>query len=270
MDISTLIGWVMAMALIVWGIGVQKLGNFWDPQSLAIVLGGAIAAIIASYPFRILKDVPKHIMILFRGGKYNIPKLVDQMVDLAMLARQSGLLALEEKTEEIKDPFFKQSILKIVDANDPDKVRELLEKELDDMAARHDEAAGIYEKGSAYAPAFGMIGTLVGLINMLKGMNLGDGGGASNLGQDMSVALITTFYGSAFANIFFQPIAKKLRIRQAEEELYCATIVEGVMAIMAGENPQFLREHLLSCMKRSQQKKLLLKAGKSGGEGGEG
>ena len=146
----------------------------------------------------------------------------------------------------------------------------MLEKELDDMAARHDEAAGIYEKGSAYAPAFGMIGTLVGLINMLKGMNLGDGGGASNLGQDMSVALITTFYGSALANIFFQPIAKKLRIRQAEEELYCATIVEGVMAIMAGENPKFLREHLLSCMKRSQQKKLLLKAAKSGGEGGEG
>lgn len=270
MDVSSLVGMLMALALIVWGIGVQKLENFWDMQSLAIVVGGAIAAIIASYPFRILKDVPKHFMILFRGGKYNIPKLVDQMVDLAMLARQSGLLALEEKAEEIKDPFFKQSILKIVDANDPDKVREMLEKELDDMAARHDEAAGIYEKGSAYAPAFGMIGTLVGLINMLKGMNLGDGGGASNLGQDMSVALITTFYGSAFANIFFQPIAKKLRIRQAEEELYCATIVEGVMAIQAGENPKFLREHLLSCMKQSQQKKLLLKAAKSGGEGGEG
>ena len=269
MDVSTLIGWVMAVALIVWGIGFDKLGNFWDVQSLAIVMGGAIAALIASYPFRILKDVPKHILICFRGGKYNVPKLVDQMVDLAMLARQSGLLALEEKAEEIKDPFFKQSILKIVDANDPDKVREMLEKELDDMAARHDESAGLYEKGSAYAPAFGMIGTLVGLINMLKGMDLGDGGGASNLGQDMSVALITTFYGSSLANVIFQPIAKKLRVRQAEEELYCATVVEGVMAIQAGENPQILREHLLSCMKQSQQKKLLLKASKGSAGGGE-
>ena len=100
MDISTLIGWVMAVGLIVWGIGFSKLGNFWDPQSLAIVLGGAIAALIASYPFRILKEVPKHILICFRGGKYNVPKLVDQLVDLAMLARQSGLLALEEKAEE--------------------------------------------------------------------------------------------------------------------------------------------------------------------------
>ncbi len=269
MDISTLIGWVMAVGLVVWGIGFDKLGNFWDVQSLAIVLGGAIAALIASYPFRILKEVPKHILICFRGGKYNVPKLVDQLVDLAMLARQSGLLALEEKAEEIKDPFLKQSVLMIVDASDPDKVREMLEKQMDDMIARHDEAAGIYEKASSYCPAFGMVGTLVGLINMLKGMDLDGGGGASTLGQDMSVALITTFYGSLFANLFFQPIAKKLRVRQAEEELYCMTVIEGIMGIQAGENPKFLREHLLSCLKQSQQKKLLLKAGEGGGgEGG--
>ncbi len=270
MDPTTLIGIIMALGLCVWGIGVDKLGNFVDPQSLAIVFGGAVAAVVASYPLRILKDVPKHIAVCFRGGKYNIPKLVDQLVDLGMLARQSGLLALEEKAQEIKDPFFKQSVLMIVDANDPEKVREMLEKQMDDMMARHDEAAGLYEKASSYAPAFGMIGTLIGLINMLKGMDLGGGGGASSLGQDMSVALITTFYGSGFANIFFQPIAKKLRVRQAEEELFCTTIIEGIMGIQAGENPKFLREHLLSCMKQSQQKKLLLKAEKSGGGGGEG
>lgn len=271
MDITTLLGMVLGMALVVWGIGPAKLGNFWDPQSLALVLGGTIAAVLASYPLRILKDIPKHLMVLTRGKKFAIPKLVDELVDLAMLARQNGLLALEEKAEEIKDPFLKQSVLMIVDANDPDKVREMLEKQMDDMIARHDEAAGIYEKASSYCPAFGMVGTLVGLINMLKGMNL-DGGGASTLGQDMSVALITTFYGSLFANLFFQPIAKKLRIRQAEEELYCMTVIEGIMGIQAGENPKFLREHLLSCLKQSQQKKLLLKAqdaGSGAGGGGE-
>ena len=268
MDLTTLIGILMALGLCVWGIGVDKIGNFVDPQSLAIVIGGTIAAITASYPLRILLDVPKHIMVLFRGKKYNIPKLVDQLVDLAMLARQSGLLALEEKAEEIKDPFLKQSVLMIVDASDPDKVREMLEKQMDDMIARHDEAAGLYEKASAYAPAFGMIGTLIGLINMLKGLNLDGGGGASSLGADMSVALITTFYGSGFANIFCQPIAKKLRVRESEEELYCSTVIEVLMGIQAGENPKMLREHLLSCMKQSQQKKLLLKAEKSGGGGG--
>ena len=256
MDISTLIGWVMAMGLIVWGIGFEKLGNFWDMQSLAIVVGGAIAALIASYPFRILKEVPKHILILFRGGKYNIPKLVDQMVDLAMLARQSGLLALEEKAEEIKDPFFKQSVLKIVDANDPDKVREMLEKELDDMAARHDEAAGIYEKGSAYAPAFGMIGTLVGLINMLKGMNL-DEGGAGSLGTDMGTALITTFYGCILSHLIFSPIARKLRVRNEEELLYKQIMIEGILAIQAGDNPKFLREKLVTFVSQKERQKLL-------------
>ncbi|MCI9133505.1 MAG: motility protein A [Lachnospiraceae bacterium] len=272
MDLTTLIGMALGMVLVVIvGIGMDKLGNFWDPQSLAMVLGGTVAAVVASYPFRILADIPKHLMVLTRGKKFNIPKLVDQMVDLAMLARQNGLLALEEKAEEIKDPFLKQSVLMIVDANDPDKVRSMLEQQLDDMMARHDEAAGLYEKASSYAPAFGMVGTLVGLINMLKGLNLDGGGGASSLGEDMSVALITTFYGSLFANLFFQPIAKKLRVRQAEEELYCMTVIEGIMGIQAGENPKFLREHLLSCMKQSQQKKLLLKAeGRQQGGGEEG
>ena len=269
MDLTTLIGIIMAIGLCLWGIGIDKIGNFIDPQSLAIVIGGTIAAGTASYPLRILLDVPKHIIVLFKGKKVNIPKLVDQLVDLAMLARQSGLLALEEKAEEIKDPFLKQSVLMIVDASDPDKVRDMLEKQMEDMIARHDEAAGLYEKASSYAPAFGMIGTLIGLINMLKGLDLGGGGGASSLGQDMSVALITTFYGSGFANIFCQPIAKKLRVREAEEELYCATVIEGLMGIQAGENPKMLREHLLACMKQSQQKKLLLKAEKAGG-GGEG
>ena len=142
MDVSTLIGIVMGMGLVVWGIGTSKLGNFVDFQSLAIVLGGTIAAVLASYPVRILKDIPKQLMVLTRGKKYDIPKLVDQLVDLAMLARQNGLLALEEKAEELKDPFLKQSVLMIVDANDPDKVRSMLEKQMDDMIARHDEAAG--------------------------------------------------------------------------------------------------------------------------------
>lgn len=274
MDITTLIGIVVGTFLIINGIGADKLGNFYDKPSILIVVGGTLAAMIASYPLSILMDIPKHIMVLFRGKQYNIPKLVEQLVDLAMIARQSGLLALEEKAEEIKDPFFKQSVLMIVDANDPDKVRFVLERELENMMTRHDEAAGLYEKGSAYAPAFGMIGTLVGLINMLKGLNLdGGSGGASNLGQDMSVALITTFYGSVLSNLIFHPIAKKLRIRQDEEELYCSTIIEGIIAIQSGENPKYLREHLLASIKQSQQKKYLSKAeakgAPDGGDGGE-
>ena len=221
MDLTTLIGVLVGTFLIVQGIGLDKLGNFYDIKSILIVVGGTLAATAASYPLSILIDIPKHIMVLFRGRQYNIPKLVDQLVDLAMIARQNGLLALEEKA-------------------------------------------------SAYAPAFGMVGTLVGLINMLKGLNLDGSGGASSLGEDMSIALITTFYGSVLSNLVFHPIAKKLRIRQDEEELYCSTIIEGIIAIQSGENPKYLREHLLASLKQSQQKKLLSKAAKNAPEGGEG
>ncbi len=271
MDITTLLGWVIAAVLIVAGIGTDKLNNFFDVSSLQIVIGGTIAGLIACYPLRILKDIPKHIGMCFKGNKYNVPKTIDQIVDLAMIARQSGLLALEEKAEEIKEPFFHHGVLMIVDANDPDKVRYLLEKEIDDTAARHDEVRGMYLKGSALAPAFGMIGTLIGLINMLKGMDL-SGGSASTLGQDMSVALITTFYGSAFSNVIFHPIAQKLAVREAEEELYYSTIVEGVLAIQAGENPKYIREHLISALPQKMQKKLLAQEGGTGeaAGGGEG
>jgi chemotaxis protein MotA len=182
-----------------------------------------------------------------------------------MVARQSGLLALEEKSAEIKEPFFKAAVLMIVDANDPDKVRFVLERQVEDMMSRHDEARGLYIKGSALAPAFGMIGTLVGLVNMLKGMDLSGSGGASSLGQDMGVALITTFYGSSLSNVVFHPIAQKLAIREDEEVLYCSTVIEGVISIQAGENPKYIREHLLASLQQSQQKKLLKKAGGDGG-----
>ncbi len=261
MDLTLLIGWLAAAALIVNGITVEKLGNFWDQPSFVIVVGGTIASLIACYPFRMLKDVPKHIGTCLRGSKkYDVPKTVEQIVDLAMIARQSGLLALEEKAGEIKEPFFKAAVLMIVDANDPDKVRFVLERQVEDMMSRHDEARGMYVKGSALAPAFGMIGTLVGLVNMLKGMDLSGSGGASSLGQDMGVALITTFYGSALSNVIFHPIAQKLAVREGEEVLYCSTVIEGVISIQSGENPKYIREHLLASLQRGQQTKLLKKA----------
>ena len=249
MDFSMLIGWILAVILIVNGITVQKLNNFVDMPSVLIVVGGTIAGLVACYPFRILKEVPKHIAICLRGGKkYDVPKTVEAIVDLALVARQSGLLALEEKAEEIKEPFFK------------------LERQVEDMMGRHEEAKSLYVKGSALAPAFGMIGTLVGLINMLKGMDLsGSGGGSNTLGQDMGVALITTFYGSALSNILFHPIAQKLTVKDNEEVLYCEVVIEGVIAIQSGDNPKVIRERLLASLAQKRQIKLLAKAGQGGG-----
>lgn len=263
MDITLIIGWVLGIALIVNGIGVAQLGNFMDTSSAVIVAGGTIAALVASYPLRVLKQVPKHLLVATSTKKYNAGKVIDILVEMASMARKNGLLVLEEKANEQKDPFLRQSIMLIVDAMDAEKIREMLEGQLATMADRHDEEIGFYEKGSSVAPAFGMIGTLVGLINMLK--NMDPTSGSSNIGADMSVALITTFYGCVIAHLFFSPIAKKLRIRNDEEMLYKQIIIEGVLSIQAGDNPRYLEEKLYSFLSLHQQKKL-----KKGGKGEKG
>ena len=170
-------------------------------------------------------------------------------------------VALEEKANEQTDPFFKQAIMLIVDANDPDRVRSILENDIEQTSARHMEVVAMYERGSNAAPAFGMIGTLIGLINMLKNL---DGADMSSLGPDMSVALVTTFYGSIMAHVIFNPIAANLTARDEEEILCRQIIVEGIMAIQSGENPKFLRERLMTFMNQK------LREGEGGGSGGEG
>lgn len=265
MDITSIIGLLLGVFFIINGIEMKNLGNFWDMPSVIIVCGGTAAAVIASYPFRILKHMFKHPLHLIKGKKYKPEKAIDTLVEFAQIARKNGLLALEEKANELKDPFFKQSVVLIVDAMDAEKVRELLETQLDNMAARHEEDAGIYDRAAAMAPAFGMIGTLVGLVNMLKGMNL-DAGGSSTIGEDMSVALITTFYGCVLANAVFMPMAKKLRIRNEEELLYKQLIIEGVLSIQSGDNPKFLKEKLVSYLDQKTQKRILEGKGSKGGK----
>lgn len=263
MDITLIIGWILGIFLVINGIGFDKIGNFVDVDSLIIVAGGTAAALIASFPFRVLKQIPKHLLIATSAKKYNAGKVIDTLVEMAGLARKNGLLVLEERANEEKDPFLKQSIMLIVDAMDAEKIREMLEGQLATMMDRHDEEISFYEKGSAIAPAFGMIGTLVGLINMLKDMD--PASGSSDIGVNMSIALVTTFYGCMLAHLFFAPLAKKLRIRNDEEMLFKQIIIEGVLSIQAGDNPRYLEEKLYSFLALHQQKKLK-KEPKDGGE----
>ena len=246
--------------MFTFGFAPKSLWNFLDVSSILIVIGGTLAVVIACYP-KLAKSFPKHIKIMLRAQAFDPAVYVDQLVELAQIARKNGLLALEEKANEQSDPFFKQAIMLIVDANDPDRVRSILENDIEQTSARHQEVVAMYERGSNAAPAFGMIGTLIGLINMLKGL---DGADMDSLGPNMSVALITTFYGSFLAHVIFNPIAANLTARDEEEILCRQIIVEGIMAIQSGENPKFLRERLMTFMNQ--------KARESGtqGEGGGG
>ncbi len=258
MDLSLVIGWVAGLALIIYGIGMDKLTNFADIPSVLITGGGTIAALVASFPLKTLAQIPKHIGIMISAKRYNSAAVIDILVDMAKTARKKGLLVLEEQASGIKDPFLKQSVMLIVDAMDAEKIREMLESEVSVMMDRHEHDVSIYDKGSGVAPGFGMIGTLVGLVNMLKNMDM-SGNGANSLGADMSVALITTFYGCVMAHLFFAPMAKKLRIRNDEEVLYKQIIIEGVLSIQAGDNPKYLEEKLLSYLSQKQQGKIAKK-----------
>ena len=271
MNITYVIGVVGAVVVMLIGmmfggegalLTPGQLKNFFDPASIFITIGCTIMIVIASFPVSALKDIPKHFKVLMNIKGNDPLAIIDELVDLAQVARKNGLLALEEKGNQESDPFFKQCIMLIVDNNDADQAREIMMNDIEQSSARHEAGAGMYDKGSSVAPAFGMVGTLVGLINMLKAMDVASGGG--NLGPAMATALVTTLYGCVLAHMVFGPIANQLRLRDEEETLCKLIIVEGIMSIQAGSNPKALREKLLTFVAQRQRD------GSGGGKKGKG
>jgi len=273
MNITYIIGVVGAVVIMLIGmmfggesglLTPKQVGNFWDPASVFITIGCTLFIIVASFPPSALKDIPKHFKVLMNTKGNNPLAIIDELVDLAQVARKNGLLALEERGNQQEDPFFKQCIMLIVDNNDADQAREIMMNDIEQSSARHEAGAGMYDRGSSVAPAFGMVGTLVGLINMLKAMDVESGGG--DLGPAMATALVTTLYGCVLAHMIFGPIATQLRRRDEEETLCKLIIVEGIMSIQSGANPKFLREKLLTFMGQKQRSE---EGGKKAQKGGE-
>ena len=248
MDIIGIVGLVMALVLMVFGvtfsmttgINFANLINFIDYPSVAITIGGTFAVLMISFPVESFIKIPKHLKIVFMPEKYDPMSYISSLTEFAKEARIKGLLSIESKLASVKDDFLKRSLMLVVDSIDAEKVHQILDDELNYIEERHVSDIEFYQKGGAYAPAFGMIGTLIGLVNMLQQMSDPD-----SIGPAMAVALLTTLYGSMLANIFFIPIANKLKIRH-DEEMVCKLIVaDGVRAIQAGENPRFIEEKLL-------------------------
>ena len=274
MNIMYIIGVVAAFGVMIIGmmqggdagfLTPAQLGNFVDGASVFITIGCTFAVLVASFPPSALKAIPGHFKVLMNTKKYDPMAVIDRLVELAQVARKNGLLALEEMGNQEQDPFFKQCIMLIVDNNDADQAKEIMMNDIEQSAARHDAGAGMYDKASAVAPAFGMVGTLVGLINMLKSMDVSGEGGASGIGTAMGTALITTLYGCVLAHMIFGPISSQLRQRDEEETLCKLIIVEGIMSIQAGANPKFLREKLLTFLGQKERDG----GGKKASKGGE-
>jgi len=240
MEISTLIGIVVGFVLVVISIMFDgDIASFINLPSIMIVVGGVLASTVISFPMQQIKSLVKVIGKAFKKSEIDLNKDIDMIIDLAQKARREGLLALEDAVDKIDNDFLKKGGRLLVDGCDPELIKSIMEAELDFLQERHTKGRTMLEAMSAYAPAYGMIGTLIGLINMLK--NLSD---ADTLGPNMAVALVTTFYGVMLANLVFTPLAKKLKIQSAKEYYQKQMFLEGLLAIQDGENPRIIRDKL--------------------------
>ncbi len=216
-----------------------NLGAYVDMPSVYLTVGGTIGAIIMAFPGDKLKSVGGAFKAAFISKEPDMLGMVQTIVSFAEKARREGLLALESDVGELDNEFLKKSIQLVVDGTDPELVKAILDTEIGILEDRHSGNKSIFDSTAELAPAYGMIGTLVGLIAMLG--NLQD---VNALGPGMAVALITTMYGSMMANMICIPISKKLASRSAKEIMSMELMVEGILAIQAGENPRIVEEKL--------------------------
>lgn len=245
MDIASVIGLVVCFILMIFGMVFGKefsvIGGFMDPPSALITFGGSFACILASYTLPDFLAGLKSFMLIFKVSTLNVPEIIQKIIDLSNVARKEGLLSLEEAAGEIDDEFLKKGILLVVDGTDPELVRAIMETELASVENRHKDKISFWENIGAMGPAWGMIGTLIGLINMLR--DLSD---FATIGPNMATALVTTFYGSVLANWICAPVATKLKGKNAEEMMVKEIEIEGLLSIQAGENPRVIEEKLKS------------------------
>lgn len=244
-DQTTSWGILAALAALIGGFLWE--GGHWEglveKTALLIVFGGTFAAVAVSYPASRLRQIPESLKTVFRPGAPDVRARIDELVELATIARREGVLALENKIADHPDAFIRNGLQIVVDGTDPELSRQILEFEIDAVEQRMENQAKIFESAGGYAPTMGIIGTVMGLIHVLS--NLADPG---SLGPAIAVAFTATLYGVASANIVYLPIASKIRIRSADNVQFMEMMLEGILAIQAGENPALVRKKLTAFM----------------------
>lgn len=266
MDLATLIGIVGCAGAVFYGIvngdqGMAALGNFWDISSILITVVGSLMCLMTmSESIGDFLGSLKSFLLTLKVSESNEGDTIHKIIDLANVARKEGLLQLEEAAGDIDDEFLKKGIMLIVDGTDQELVSSILETELDCIEQRHNKKIIFWDNLAAMGPAWGMIGTLIGLINMLKLLD-----DPSSIGPNMAVALITTLYGSLLANWIAIPVATKLRAKNRKEIMMKEVICEGILSIQAGENPRVIEEKLKSFLAPSEREAVL-----NGGKGEQG
>ena len=250
MDIATILGVVSAFALVLLSIMMGSgLGAFFNAPSIMIVVGGTLGATMINYPLGDVIGVIRVGMKVIFAKTSSVPDLIASFVDFATRARREGILALESSISQVNDEFLRKGLQLTVDGLEPVAIEEILQTEIDYVEARHKLGADIFTTMGTFAPALGMIGTLIGLVQMLQSMD-----DPSSIGPSMAVALLTTFYGSMMSNIMFLPMAGKLRKRSQEEVMAKEVVLNGILSIAKGDNPRILEQKLHSFVPPNQRK----------------
>lgn len=242
MDIATFIGIIASFMLIISAIMMGSgLSAFVNVPSILIVMGGTLCATMINYPLRDVIKTFKVVQKAFFAKNLTFGEIITNFVNYASKARKEGILALEATLPEIQDDFLKKGLQLTIDGLEPQSITDILETEIAFIEDRHRLGADMFQSMGTFAPAFGMIGTLIGLVQMLQSMD-----DPSTIGPSMAVALITTFYGAVMANVIFLPIAGKLKTRSKEESLIKEMIHHGIISLSRGDNPRILEQKLHS------------------------
>jgi chemotaxis protein MotA len=259
MDLGTIVGIVAGFGMIFFGIisNGGALGSYVNIPSLIMVLGGSFTAMLVANPLSRMLGFVKYFKIAINMPNYEEGRIIASLVSFSEKARREGLLALEDDLEEVEEEFLRKGIQLVVDGTDPEVIKSVLYNDLNQMQERHQYGINIFDLWGKVAPAFGMIGTLAGLIAMLA--NLQD---TSAIGTGMALALITTFYGAIFANLLFIPIKQKLEDRDKAESLVREIMIEGILSIQSGDNPRILEQKLVSFLAPEQREAVLAETAK--------
>ena len=261
-DSLTFIGIVVGLGLMGTAMmGGQGLKIFFDIPSIFITVGGSFAALLITYSIDDIKVMGKALSKSFNLSADSGKDIVLKFGEISKKARREGLLSLEDDINQIDDAFLKKGLQMVVDGIEPETIREILELEIDETDARHSAASNVFKTWGAYAPGFGMIGTLIGLIQMLSA----DMSDAATIASGMSKALITTFYGSLMANFMLNPFAQNLSIKSEKESNIRQMMLEGILAVQSGVNPRIVEEKLMTYL--SPKERLEIQSSNASGEG---
>ncbi|WP_195937905.1 motility protein A [Romboutsia sp. 1001713B170131_170501_G6] len=258
LDILTPIGLVLAFALVMFGISMGGTGikPFIDMPSLAITLGGSFSAVLVTFSIADIKKIPKYFKLCTTSNNLYKMDLVDQFKEISKKIRKDGVLAIEEEVSQIEDEFLKKGLELVIDGVDTESIKEILETEIAEKEVLYSGGSKMFKVWGSYAPAFGMVGTLIGLIQMLTDM-----GSPEVIASGMSKALITTFYGALFSNAVLNPIGFNIEGKGEKEVVFMEMMICGISSIQNGESTRVIEEKLIAFLDDKERAKYYKREG---------